>query len=162
MAARYYRAAVFSPVTENLPCIIETANISDLGMLRKLEQLCFGRDAWPLLDLIAVLTFPGTIRLKAVSRGQMVGFVAGELRNQRKVGWVVTIGVHPEYRRLGIGRLLLRNCETQLGTSSVKLSVRRSNLTALRMYSEEGYTYIETWPKYYEDGEEALVLQKNR
>ena len=59
---------------------IQTASLRDLGALRRLENICFEKDAWPLLDLIAVLTWPEVIRLKAVDDGRMVGFVAGDPR----------------------------------------------------------------------------------
>ena len=149
-------------MTEETVYKIETAALADLFRLRTLERLCFGSEGWPLLDLLAVLTFPDIVRLKAVVEGRMIGFVAGELRNKRKVGWVVTIGVHPDFRRKGIGKALLRECEIQLATPYIKLSVRRSNKNAIQMYAQEGYIFIETWSKYYEDGEDALVLQKNR
>ena len=55
---------------------IAAATILDLKALRKLEKESFDRDAWPLVDLIAVLTFPEVIRLKAVDDGGMVGFIA--------------------------------------------------------------------------------------
>ena len=49
----------------------------DLGELRTVEHECFGDDAWPLWDLVGVLTFPGVVRLKAVMSEKMFGFVAG-------------------------------------------------------------------------------------
>ena len=149
-------------MTEDPDFKIETAALADLFSLRTLERLCFGSEAWPLLDLFAVLTFPDVVRLKTVLDGRMIGFVAGELRNKRKVGWVVTIGVHPDFRRKGIGKALLRECEIQLATPLIKLSVRRSNQSAIQMYAQDGYIFVETWSKYYEDGEDALVLQKSR
>ena len=73
---------------------IQTASIRDLGALRSLEHACFEKDAWPLLDLIAVLTWPDVIRLKAVENDAMIGFVAGDPRPP-KGSWVATIGVDP-------------------------------------------------------------------
>jgi len=82
---------------------IQSASIRDLGALRRLEHACFEKDAWPLLDLIAVLTWPDVIRLKAVENGDLVGFVAGDPRSSEGVSWVATIGVDPRYQRRGIG-----------------------------------------------------------
>ena len=76
---------------------IVTASILDLNALRKLENESFGKDAWPLFDLIAVLTFPEVIRLKAVEDGQMAGFVAGDPRPRDGWGWIATIAVDPRY-----------------------------------------------------------------
>ena len=93
---------------------IQPASIRDLGALRRLEHACFEKDAWPLLDLIAVLTWPDVIRLKAVEDGEMIGFVAGDPRPSEGVIWIATIGVDPRYQRRGIGRALLRACEEQV------------------------------------------------
>src|SRR5512143_3796849 len=87
---------------------IIAASVLDLTALNKLEHACFGRDAWPILDLIAVLTFPEVTRLKAVEDGRMIGFVAGDMHNGDGLGWIATIGIDPEYRRHGYGRELLR------------------------------------------------------
>ena len=80
---------------------IETASLRDLGPLRRLEQISFPKDAWPLLDLIGVLTFGGVVRLKAVCDGQMVGFIAGDVRRMEGVAWIATVAVLPEYRGQG-------------------------------------------------------------
>ena len=38
--------------------------------------------------------------------------------------------------------------------------VRKSNLPALHLYRKLNYTIVETWPRYYEDGEDAYVMEK--
>ena len=90
---------------------IITATWRDLGELRQLERDCFGKDAWPLLDLIGALTLPGSVRLKVVVVGKMVGFVGGDPRPQEKIGWITTLGVAPAYRCNGIAAALLAACE---------------------------------------------------
>jgi len=136
------------------------ATIRDLNALRKLERICFEKDAWPLFDLIAVLTFPDVVRLKAVEDGQMVGFVAGDPRPSQGFSWIATIAVLPDYRQKGIGRALLQACEEQLKTPRVKLSVRASNQMAIKLYEQEDYHIMDTWRAYYNDGEDALVMEK--
>jgi len=141
---------------------IQTASLGDLGELRKLEQVCFGKDSWPLIDLFGVLTFPNVVRLKAVIDGRMVGFAAGERKPAEGRGWVTTIGVQPEYRRSGIGRVLLAATEENLGLPHIRLCVRRSNLAAITLYEQTGYRHVSIWPEYYIDGEDALVMEKVR
>ena len=141
---------------------IKPASIRDLNALRKLEQACFGRDAWPLLDLIAVLTLANVVRLKAVEDGVMVGFAAGDPRPAEGFAWIATIGVTPPWRRRGIGRALLRACEAQLSTPRLRLSVRVSNEAAIRLYRDEGYARVDVLQNYYKDGEAAIVMQKSR
>jgi len=142
--------------------LILPASILDLNALRHLEQACFPKDAWPIFDLVAVLTFPDVVRLKAVADGRMVGFVAGDERTREDVSWIATIGVLPAYQRRGFGVALLRACEARLKTTRIRLCVRSSNEAAIQMYLREGYQEIDTWSRYYDDGESALVMQKTR
>ena len=139
---------------------IEKAGWRDLGPLRELENEAFDQDAWPLLDLIAVLTMPGVVRIKASVGDEMVGFVGGERRSHEQVGWIITLAVKEGYRRQGIATALLHACEQELRTPVVRLSVRRSNEGAKRLYEREGYHSYTIWPGYYPGGEDALVLEK--
>ncbi len=142
--------------------LIEKANWRDFVDLYRLEKVVFEQDAWPWFDLLIVLTFPGFVRLKAVhgDGGGMIGFVAGELRRGDGAGWIVTLGVLPEYRRKGIGQALLRQCERLLNSRRIRLCVRKSNLPALKLYQQEGYVVFTTWANYYHGGEDAFVLEK--
>jgi ribosomal protein S18 acetylase RimI-like enzyme len=140
---------------------IVTATLRDLGALRRLERACFVKDAWPFLDLVAVLSFPDIVRLKAMMDGQMVGFVAGDPRPRDGWAWVATIGVDPPYQRRGIGRALLHECETRLRLPRIRLTVRLSNTAAISMYEKEGYATIDIWKAYYSDGEDGLVMEKD-
>jgi len=132
----------------------------DLGQVRLLENLCFPEDAWPLIDMVGTLTLPGVVRYKAVQGDQVVGFVAGEIKRYQQTGWIATICVHPKYRGYGIGRKLLELCEKELPVPRLKLSVRASNLSAIRMYEQAGYIRVGRWRRYYKGGEDALVMEK--
>lgn len=142
------------------PFTIEEATFKDLGPLRQVEKECFGKDAWPLLDLIGVLVFPGIIRLKAVAGEEMAGFISGDGSRSGRVSWITTIGVRTKFRQQGIGRMLLTACEARMTTPFIQLTVRKSNLAAIHMYLEAGYHQIELWEKYYQDGEAGIVMQK--
>ena len=141
---------------------VEHAGWQDLNDLRKLEEICFGEDTWPLWDLIAVLTLPKIVRLKAEVDGKMVGFIAGDPHSREGVGWIATLGVLPEYRRRGIAAALLQACEQELALPNLRLSVRRSNDPALALYYKSGYHIVDVWRNYYHSGEDALVLEKKR
>lgn len=139
---------------------IEVASLNDLGGMRSVEQACFPLDAWPLLELIGALTLPGLVRLKAIVDGKMVGFAGGAIKRSKHEGWITTLGVLPEYRRLGVATALLDECEQAMAMSRVRLSVRKSNLGAQRLYLERGYAQVELWERYYEGGEDAIVYEK--
>lgn len=139
---------------------IEPASIRDLGQLRRLEQACFEKDAWPLLDLIALLTWPQIIRLKAVENDEMIGFIAGDPRPSEDAAWIATVGVDPRHQRRGIAMELLRACEDRIELPRLKLTVRLSNEGAISLYVKAGYRSVDIWKDYYRDGEDALVMEK--
>lgn len=141
---------------------IEPATWRDLTALRHLEQVCFPQDAWPIWDLIGVLTFPNVVRLKATAEGRLVGFIAADIRRTENLAWIATLAVLPEYRRKGVGSALLSACEARLDVARIRLSVRASNRAALQLYTRFGYRHHSIWPGYYADGEDALVLEKVR
>ncbi len=139
---------------------IVRATWRDLNELRHLEKACFGDDAWPLIDLISVLSIGGVVRLKAVIDERMVGFIAGDPRGLEEIAWIATLGVLPEYRRRGIASALLRACEDRLELKRVRLSVREDNTPALNLYHHFGYQRVGIWPDYYKDKSDAIVLEK--
>ena len=117
-------------------------------------------DAWSLLDLIGVLSFPNVVRLKAMKDGEMAGFVAGDLRTGEDMAWIATIAVRPIYQRLGIATALLDACEDRLKVSRIRLSVRVNNTSAISLYESFGYRRIGRWTAYYQDRSDALVYEK--
>jgi len=139
---------------------IEPATWRDVNALRHIEKVCFPKDAWPLWDLIGVLSLPNVVRLKAVQTGEMVGFIAGDIRPREHLAWIATVGVLPEHRGRGIGGALIKACEAELNVPQVRLSVRASNQEAIHLYLALGYQKIGVWPDYYQDREDAVVMEK--
>lgn len=140
--------------------VVLAASWRDLSDVLALERVCFEKDPWPWPDVLAALTFPETVRLKAVVEGQMVGFVVGDRRRREGTGWIASIGVHPDYRQRGIGRQLLEACERELGLPRLRLTLRASNRGARRLYDQAGYAAVDFWRKYYHDGEDGVVMEK--
>jgi ribosomal-protein-alanine N-acetyltransferase len=114
--------------------LIETASLSDLNQLRELEKICFDKDAWPIIELVAVLILPGLVRLKIDIDGKMAAFIGGDPHRNENIGWITTVGVRPEFRRLGLATQLISACEDAMQLPSVRLSVRRSNFGAQHLY----------------------------
>jgi ribosomal-protein-alanine N-acetyltransferase len=139
---------------------IEEASWRDFNELRQLENECFPLDAWPIWDVLGILTLPAVIHLKAVEDGKLIGFVAGDIRKRGDIGWIATLAVTPDWRHSGIATALISSCEIQMNVKKIKLCVRRSNDAALRLYLKLGYHNTGVWEKYYIGGEDALVLEK--
>ena len=150
-----------APADAELPAgfTITKANWHDLSQVWALEKLCFSKDdAWPYLDLLGALSFPGQMRYKLCQGPSVIGFVGGEIKEG--VGWITTIEVHPDYQRRGFGRALLAKAEATLGKPTIRLTTRKSNLDAIRLYEKTGYKQVDLWKAYYIGGEDGLVFEK--
>jgi ribosomal-protein-alanine N-acetyltransferase len=143
-----------------MPIPITQATWQDLLELQRFEKATFKEDAWPILDLIGVLTLPNLIRLKVMHKGHMISFASGEVQKTGEEGWITSIGVLPQYRRRGLGREMLKAMELRLHTRLIRLTVRRSNTIAIAMYIANGYDQMDVWERYYEDLEDGLILGK--
>lgn len=132
----------------------------DVKELYQLERICFQTDAWPMLDVLGVLTLPQLIRLKAVDEDTMIGFIAADLRRLQQTAWIATFGVLPAYRKSGIGSTLLETCESQINLPRIRLSVRQSNSPAIQLYKKHGYVQVDIWRSYYRGGDNALIFEK--
>lgn len=139
---------------------LERATVWDVLAVRRLEKAAFGRDAYDLLALVELLLSPYMRCLKVVLDSQLVGFVAGEINTRQHAGWIVTLGVHPDYAGRGIGTRLLLASETALRMPVMKLTVRKSNRRAIQLYERHGYVYVHTINRYYSDGEDGLLMEK--
>ena len=95
--------------------------------------------------------------------GDQPGLLVGMM-----VNWIIldevhvaTIAVHPDYRRLGIGRRLLAQgllAARERGVIRAFLEVRRGNLAAQAMYRQFGFVESGERPKYYKDNNEDALL----
>jgi ribosomal protein S18 acetylase RimI-like enzyme len=142
------------------PIAYSTASLRDLRQTLRLERICFGGDAWPLLDVMSVLVWPGGVRWKASCGRRMVGLAIAETGWGSGISMITTLGVDPEFRRRGIGSELLARCEADLPDGRVRLTVRADNQPAIRLYEKSGYSFLSRVPDYYRDGQPGLVLEK--
>ena len=139
---------------------ILSATWRDVKDLYQLEKACFEVDAWPILDVLGVLTMPQVVRLKAVDQENMIAFIAADLRRIQGTAWIVTFAVLPNYQRTGIGSNLLKTCESKINLPRIRLSVRQSNHPAIHLYQKHNYQQVDVWVSYYKDGDNALIFEK--
>lgn len=135
----------------------------DFDALWRLDQECFPPGiAYSRRELGTYMRHRGAFTLVATdAAGQSIaGFIVAY---GGSTGHIITIDVHPKARRSGVGSLLLRAAEGRLAASGVRtvgLETAVDNLAALSFYKRHGYSVIRTWPRYYPNGMDALVLEK--
>lgn len=76
---------------------------------------------------------------------------------------LVKISVAKEYQGRGISHILLEDCLKRvkaLDCEKVFLEVRTSNKKAIELYKKHGFIKTSIRKGYYDDGEDALILEK--
>ena len=80
-------------------------------------------------------------------------------------GHITNIGVHPEYRGIGIGDKILSSlisiCRDE-NVCSMTLEVRASNYIAQNLYKKYGFVSEGVRKAYYEDNQEDALIMWNR
>jgi len=105
---------------------------------------------------------PASPAALALATGEIAGFIVAEAGNPDP-GHIITIDVVAPARRFGVGSLLLRAAEDRLRVAechAVALETAVDNLPALSFYKRHGYSVVKTFPRYYANGVDALVLTK--
>jgi ribosomal-protein-alanine N-acetyltransferase len=142
---------------------IRQAERADLLAVHRIEQASFPQP-WPFDAFERYLDEPGFL---VADREAVVGYVVADSvpNHGRPLGHIKDIAVREQQRGAGIGSTLLERALGVLdarGVSSVKLEVRESNTGAQRLYREFGFVHRRTVPRYYSDGEDALVLVRDQ
>ena len=152
--ARYNDAVAF---------VIRDFQPEDFDTLWRMDQECFPPGiAYSKRELREYVRHRGSFTLVAADaeKGQAAGFI---VVHQAPTAHVITIDVGAGARRAGVGSLLLQAAEDRLragGSTAVGLETAVDNRAALAFYKRHGYSVIRTWPRYYSNGVDALVLKK--
>jgi ribosomal-protein-alanine N-acetyltransferase len=135
----------------------------DFESLWKLDQMCFVEGiAYTREELYYFLSDKSGFTIVAERKSEIQGFIVMQ-RNKSKTGHVITIDVHADTRRTGLGTLLMDAAESRLNSEkchSVFLEVAVDNLPAISFYKRRGYSVLKTIPRYYMNSIDALMLGK--
>jgi ribosomal-protein-alanine N-acetyltransferase len=139
----------------------------DFEVLWRIDQKCFAPGiAYPRRELAAYIQRRGSFTIVAEPAKEpraVVGFIVAEA-SRRGVGHIITIDVLPDSRRDGLGSKLLTAAEgrlQQVPCHTVMLETAVDNNSALAFYKRHRYSVLKTIPRYYSNGVDALVLEKD-
>lgn len=138
---------------------LRTMTILDVPAVHDLEVICFPTP-WDIAAYYREMQNPSSYYLIAHKGDEVVGF--GGMWTVGDESHVVTLAVDEDYRRHGIGRMLLEALlreAKRLGATRVSLEVRVGNVAALSLYASFGFRTIAFRREYYPDnGEDAAVM----
>ena len=145
---------------------LDARHVADVAAL---EAAVMGTDAWNEVlvadelgraDRVWWAAYAADPKMPLSAEAPLVGYAGG---------WVVDgdlqilkVGVDPAWRRHGIARVLLARVADDarnLGARTSSLEVRAGNAGAQALYAALGYEMLGRRPRYYSDGEDALIMQ---
>ncbi len=132
----------------------------DIPVLTKMERECFV-DPWTEEMLKDCLRYPYYHCFLAEEGGQVCGYCC--LIHLFEDGEIANIAVESSFRGRGIAKLLMESMHERaktLGGVRTLLEVRKSNTPAVRLYESFGYKQYGVRARYYEDGEDALLMER--
>ena len=137
---------------------IRTAVPGDLEGIYSVEKECFS-DPWSKNTLSDLIGSDKSYMLIAMYEDTIIGF-ANYMLFYDEVN-ITNIGVLKQYRRMGIGSILLSSLIDNAlkdGYSSMTLEVRTSNTAAKNLYNRFGFVTEGIRKKYYIDNNEDAEI----
>lgn len=183
LSARLRDSALPSRYNVGVPFTIRDFRLDDFETLWHIDQECFSpgisysrpelkfyvrrRGSFTLVAEKAAEKAADTVAEQVPEKSAAVPIkekIAGFIVTQTgRTGHIITIDVMAAARRSGVGSQLLQAAEDRLrtvGSSAVGLETAVDNVSALAFYKRHGYSVIETVPRYYSNGVDALRMKK--
>lgn len=134
----------------------------DLPAIAELEKLCFS-ESWSYSILEAGIHSPYDVYYVFEQDEKILGYC--NLRVLAGEGEVQRIAVHPDSRRLGLGRKMMDamvKYAIQEGVYAISLEVREGNRAARNLYESYGFSGEAVRKAYYHNPTEDAVIMWKR
>jgi ribosomal-protein-alanine acetyltransferase len=142
---------------------VARARLKDLPDLIRIETACFDGDRLSPRSFRRHCKSPRSDLFLARDRSRALGYALVFHRTTSGVGRLYSIAATPEARGQGVAGALMARCEKASkarGMRAMRLEVRADNAPAIALYTKRGYAPFGRYASYYEDGEDALRMEK--
>ncbi len=142
---------------------IRRATKEDLPAILELEKICFKEETFHKKQIEYLLRKARSLFLVASVDEEIVGSIIILLRKHILNARIYSLNVHPSYRRIGIGSLLMEHSEAMLskmGYRNFTLEAGINNIAAQNLYTSKGFSVERRMEKYYKNGDDALRFIK--
>lgn len=149
------------PVKTEIQVTWRLANIRDIPALIEIERASFGTP-WTPGEIEEEIDKPLARFWVADGEGGLVAFgiqwfVVGEAQ-------LANIAVHPDFRGQGLGKKmmgrLIEDARSE-GMEKMTLEVRTGNTAAHALYLQLGFVETCRRPRFYENQDEAILMERN-
>ena len=141
---------------------IREMHTADLPEVLEIECICF-TTPWDIRSFEYELGYKDTILKVAVLNNQIIGYVC--VRTILDITHILNLVVLPDFRRRGIGSMLLRDALNELkrlkpDINLITLEVRESNTAAIKLYEKFGFKVNGKRIGYYDKPHENAVIME--
>ena len=139
--------------------LLRRCTLDDLDEVEKIEKLSFSKPFSHYMFYFLLKNYPEGF-IVVDDNGKIIGYIIYTVSGDK--GTIVSIGVLPDYRRKGIGQMLIDHAieDPRNKVSYVELQVSVSNAAAINLYHKNSFVIVNTMPRYYPDGEDAYLMKK--
>ncbi|MDH5764768.1 MAG: GNAT family N-acetyltransferase/peptidase C39 family protein [Gammaproteobacteria bacterium] len=135
----------------------------DVRALLQIEQLCFDGDQLSRRSFKHFIK-PGSHDLIVLeSDDKISGYALVLYRSGTNLARLYSIAILPDQQGKGLSKILLNSVEEFVQKKNcvfIRLEVSVNNKLAISLYEKYGYTYFDTIPAYYDDGSDAVRMEK--
>ena len=126
--------------------------LNDAALLTALHAVCFPDSKWSLQQIQSSLSLATTRGWGLFDGGAVQGFILCQIIPDQSE--ILTLCVHPDYRRKGIGEQLVLSAAQAAKTigSNLFLDVAADNSAALKLYEKMGFVQTGRRARYYQTG----------
>lgn len=138
---------------------LRQAESADAPAIAEIHALSFD-EPWSADSVAALMAGPSGYGVIAACGGVDIGFAL--LQCVPPDSELLSVGVRPNMRRIGIAQAVLRRAATDLaqrGAATMFLDVATDNPGAIALYRKLGFRDISVRPRYYRGKVDAIVMQ---
>lgn len=141
--------------------IIKEMIEENIPQIAEIEKASFSKP-WSEKSITESFLSQSNIFFVAEINGKIVGYIGMTLSIDE--GYILNVAVLPQYRKQGVGRKLVESL-ISFGENNklvfITLEVRESNIPAISLYTQYGFSQVGKRKNYYSNpSEDALLLTK--
>lgn len=142
---------------------IRKARVLDLPKLVEVENACFDYDQLSRRNFHWMIKHAHSIFLVLEYKKNIIGYGLVLINKGTSLARLYSICVLNEYQGLGLAGKLIASLEEKASDNDcayLRLEVKESNESAIRLYQKLGYNKFTKKEDYYDDGSAALCFEK--
>jgi ribosomal-protein-alanine N-acetyltransferase len=141
--------------------LIRPAKLVDLSQIVKVDGDAFRSTAYGWLPLRQLFDLCGKFFLVAETE-KIVGYSVGGIEPETGRGWILSLGVSSDARKLGIGTKLTGELLKELFGSDAKyvdLTVEPHKDSLIKLYQKCGFTEISEEQNYFGPNQHRILMR---